>query len=80
MNTYFRQLENEDVLSSDFDNLAEIDVEAQRQAWVSAGKTEAMDWDVETVKKNPFKTYVYLQANVRFSDAIEDLQFNIYMN
>lgn len=80
VNTYFRQLENEDVLSSDFDNLAEIDVEAQRQAWVSAGKIEAMDWDVETVKKNPFKTYVYLQANVRFSDAIEDLQFNIYMN
>lgn len=80
VNTYFRQLEIEDVLSRDFDNLAEIDVEKQRKAWISAGKTEAMDWDTETVKKNPYKTYVYLQANVRFSDAIEDLQFNVYMN
>lgn len=80
VNTYFRQLTTEGVLSPDFSNLAEIDVETQRQAWIAAGKTEAMDWDTETVKKNPFKTYVYLLANVRFSDAIEDLQFDIYMN
>lgn len=80
VNTYFRQLAMEGVLSPDFNNLAEIDVETQRAAWVGVGKTEALDWDAATVKNNPFKTYVYLLANVRYSDAIEDLQFNIYMN
>ena len=80
VNTYFRTLAGEGVLNPDYENLAEIDVEAQRKALVDSGKTEALDWDDETVKKNPFRSNVFLKANVQVLDAIEDLTFNIYMN
>lgn len=80
VNTYFRTLAGEDVLNPDYDNLAEIDTAAQRSAIVASGKTEALDWDDQTVKKNPFKSNVYLKANVQILDAIEDLTFSIYMN
>lgn len=80
INTYFRQLGMSGVLNPDYANLAAIDVEKQRNAWADAGTTEALDWDDETVKKTPFKSYVYMRANVQFSDAIEDLEFSVYMN
>ena len=80
VNTYFRTLTGEGVLNPDYDNLAEIDTAAQRSAIVASGKTEALDWDDQTVKKNPFKSNVYLKANVQILDAIEDLTFSIYMN
>lgn len=80
VNNYFRTLTQEGVLNPDFDNLAEIDVEAQRNAIVAGGKAAALDWDEQTVKKNPYKSYVFLKANVQILDAIEDLTFDICMN
>ena len=80
VNNYFRQLAAEGVLNPDYQNLAEIDVEAQRKAIVAGGKTEAMDWDDLTIKKNPYKSYVFVKANIQILDAIEDLTFNICMN
>ncbi len=80
INTYFRTLSLEDILNPDYDNLAEIDVESQRNAIVASGKTEALDWDDQTVKNNPFKSYLYLKANIQVLDAIEDLTFNICVN
>ncbi|MEE0514755.1 MAG: phage tail sheath C-terminal domain-containing protein [Emergencia sp.] len=80
VNTYYRQLAHEQILDSGFSNLAQIDTEKQRQAWVNSGKTEAMDWDDETVKKNTFRSNVYLKGNVKFLDAIEDLEFDIFLN
>ena len=68
------------MLNPDYDNLAEIDTAAQRSAIVASGKTEALDWDDQTVKKNPFRSNVYLKANVQILDAIEDLTFSICMN
>lgn len=79
INTYFRQLAADEVLNPDFSNLAEIDLERQRNALIAAGKLEAADWDDETVKKNPCGTYVYVKANVQMLDAIEDLSFDIYL-
>lgn len=80
VNTYFRQLAMDEVLNPDYANLAEIDVEKQREALANAGTTEALDWDDDTVKKNPFGSYVFAKANVQLSDAIEDLEFDIYLN
>ena len=45
VNTYFRQLAADEVLNPDFENLAEIDLERQRNALMAAGKLEAADWD-----------------------------------
>lgn len=80
VNGYFRALAYEEVLNPDSDNLADIDVESQRAAWVKAGKTEALDWSDKTVKANPFRSTVFVKANVMFIDAIEDLEFKVYLN
>ena len=80
VNTYFKQLMTEEVLNADFENVAEIDVERQRTTFVNTGKLEAADWDDNTVKKNPFRTSVFVKANVQLLDAIEDLAFDIYLS
>lgn len=80
VNGYFRQLGMEEVLDDEFSNLAEIDVEKQRKAWVTSGTTEALDWEDEKVKQMTYKSYVYLKGNIRLLDAMEDLAFDVYMN
>lgn len=82
VNTYFRSLtsvENGEILDEEFDNLAYIDVEAQRDAWLAIGKTEAEDWDEEKVKKMTFKSKLLLAGDIKILDAIEDLHFSITM-
>lgn len=80
VNTYMKQLASEGVLSPDYDNKAEIDIETQRAALIAAGVKGAEDFDDTEVKNHPYSSYVYVLANVLFTDAIEDLQFNCYMN
>lgn len=80
VNGYFRTLGMNGVLNPDYDNLAEIDVEAQRTALIAGGNAEAADWEDAAVKNTPYRSYVYVKANVQFSDGIEDLDFTIYMN
>ena len=75
-----KQLAAEGVLSPDYDNKAEIDVETQRAALISASVKGAEDFDDNEVKNHPYSSYVYVFANVLFVDAIEDLQFDCYMN
>lgn len=77
VNRYFEALEKEDVLDNEYDNHAEIDVEAQRTAWLNVGKEEAASWDELTVKKNSFKKQMFLAGNIKILDAMEDMTFNI---
>ena len=79
VNGYFKALAREEILDAGFKNIAGVDVEAQRGAWVAAGKAEASEWDELTVKKNTFKRNVYLSGNVKILDAMEDLFFPITM-
>jgi len=80
VNTYFRTMAGEEVLNPAYNNLAEINVEKHRAALVKAGKTEALDWDDQAVKNNPYSSYIFVKGNVQFSDGIEDLDFEIYLN
>lgn len=77
INTYFRNLGTEEVLDPEFNNLAQVDVESQRNAWLGIGKTTAADWDEDTVKKMTFKSYVFLAGDIKVLDAVEDLKFAI---
>lgn len=77
INTYFRQLEKDDVLNPDADNVAFIDVELQREAWILGGNALAETWSDIQIKNQPFESNVYLGANIKVLDAIEDLKFNI---
>lgn len=79
VNSYFRALTKEDILDNSYDNRAEVDIESQREAWLSIGKTEAEAWDEITIKKNTFRSNIYLGGYVKILDAIEDLLFNISM-
>ena len=87
--SYFAQLEGENILDPDYKseddengehgNKAFIDVDAQRAAWVASGKSEAADWDEDTVKANPFKRTVYLGARVKILGSMTDLIMPITM-
>ena len=77
--SYFAQLAAENILDPDYTNAASIDVAAQRNAWVASGKSEAADWDDDTVKATPFKRTVYLAGNVKILGSMTDLIFPITM-
>lgn len=77
VNRYFTELAREDVLDPEYDNHAEIDIEAQRNAWMAIGKEEAAGWNELDLKKNTYKRQLFLAGNVKILDAMEDLMFDI---
>lgn len=79
VNSYFRTLQGEEILDDAYDNHAEIDIETQRNAWTSIGKTEAEDWTDLKVQQMSFRTNLYLAGNVKITDAMEDCSFIISM-
>lgn len=79
INGYFRALERENVLESTYSNKASVAVEKQREAWIDIGNTEAADWTEQEVKNNTFKNKLFLAANNKILNAMEDLSFGITM-
>ena len=79
INAYFKELEREDILDKEYDNYSQVDVEAQRLAWLGVGKKEVEDWDDEKIKKLTFKKKVFMKANIKILNAVEDFKFTINM-
>ena len=77
VNGYFKGLTKEDVLDPDYDNRSFVDVDAQRDMHIAMGKTEAEEWTEFEVKKNTIGSKVLLAGNIKITDAMEDLTFNI---
>jgi len=77
VNKYFRDLASQGVLYDQFDNKAEIDIEGNRE-WLSLHK-DVSAWDDEKIKTANTGTNVFVKANIQVQDAIEDLNFNVYM-
>ena len=77
VNKYFKDLTNRGVLYDKFDNKAEIDIDATRE-WLSKTR-DVSSWDDEKVKTANTGTNVFVRANIQIQDAIEDLNFNIYI-
>ena len=77
VNQYFSQLVTEGVLYDEGENYADIDVDAQR-AWL-AEKYDISEYTDDQIRKAKTGSYLFVMANVFFSDAIEDLKFNIFM-
>ena len=75
INYYFYGLEGEEILDSEHDNHAAIDVTAQRAAWVGSGKAEAAEWDDAAVRANPFKRNVYLAGDIKILGSMVNLEF-----
>ncbi|MED4546109.1 phage tail sheath C-terminal domain-containing protein, partial [Lysinibacillus sphaericus] len=76
INAYYDGLEGEEILDSNYDNKAEINVQKQRSAWESTG-VDTTDWDDQKVKEMSFKKNVFLGGNIKIVDAIEDLDMDI---
>lgn len=77
VNGYFNDLAEEEVLDPEFENICEIDVDEQRQAWLDYGKSEAEDWSDDKVKLMSFGRRVFLKANVKICQSMEDLYMYI---
>lgn len=77
VNGYFKNLSGTDVLDSEYSNLCDINVEAQRAAWVAAGTTEAAEWTDLQVRLNTYKRSLFLTANVKILQSMVDLNFVI---
>ena len=77
VNEYFRQLSEENVLDPDYSNRADIDVSAQRNAWIGSGKAEAAVWTDDQVKATPYKRTVFLYGDVKILGSMVNLEFLI---
>lgn len=77
VNGYFKGLTKEDVLDPNFENKSFVDVDAQRDMHIAMGKVEAEEWTEFEVKKNTIGSKVLLAGNIKITDAMEDLTFNI---
>lgn len=75
--SYFRELAQQDILDREYHNTAQIDVAAQRAAWVASGKAEAASWDDDTVKSMAFKRTLFFTGNVKIVGSMTDLVFPI---
>lgn len=77
VNQYFDTLVRQGVLYDQYDNLAEIDVDAQRE-WL-AGKYDVSSYTDDQILIARTGSYVFAKASIQFNDAIEDLRFTINM-
>lgn len=77
INGYFNNLAEEEVLDPEFENICEIDVEKQRQAWLDYGKSDAEDWSDDKVKQMSFGRRVILKANMKVCQSMGDLYMYI---
>lgn len=78
VNSYFKQLEKEYVLDRSYQNKAEISLEAQVDYIESKG-VMTDDMSEQEIKEYNTGSNVFVKANVKFVDAMEDLEFNIFM-
>jgi hypothetical protein len=77
INGYFKELAYADILDSEYENIASIDVAVQRDAWVSSGKSEASEWDDAKVKSSTFKRDVFLAGDIKILGSMTNLKFDI---
>lgn len=77
INTYFKQLAQDYILDNEYNNKVDVDIEAQRSAWVGTGKTEASTWTDQQVKNNAFKRTIFLAGDIKILGAMENLKFTV---
>ena len=77
INGYLKELADNNILDPEYDNICSINVEAQRNAWISQGKTEAAEWNDAEVKIKTFKRDVYLAGDIKILGSMTNLKFDI---
>ncbi|WP_061313882.1 phage tail sheath C-terminal domain-containing protein [Clostridium botulinum] len=75
--SYFKELEENDILDSNYNNITEIDVTSQRKVWIASGKSEASTWNDAKIKNSTFKRDLYILADVKILGSMTNLKFVI---
>ena len=78
VNQYFDSLARQGILYDEAENIADIDVNAQRE-WLAQKYNDVSEYSDEQIRRAKTGSYIFVTANVTFSDAIEDLRFSINM-
>ncbi|MGL5745441.1 MAG: phage tail sheath C-terminal domain-containing protein [Cetobacterium sp.] len=80
INGYFKSLAIDYILDPNFDNRAEVDIEAQRLAnYLKYGEEVVEGWDDAYAMKMTVGTKVFLKANNKIPGIMEDFCFNIFV-
>lgn len=75
LNGYFRDIAAENILDPEYNNVASVDTDAQRSAWLASGKAEAAEWSDAKVREMTFKRDVYLAGDIKILGAMTNLIF-----
>lgn len=78
INTYFESLADSNILDKNFANKADVNVDAQKKAWINVNPL-ATDWDDTKVKNMAFKRQLFLTANIKELQSMTDLKFDILL-
>jgi len=76
---YIKELENLGILDPNYDNKIYTNVEAQRNAWIARGTTEAQDWSDDKVRLMTLSDMIYATMDVKMLDAIEGMKLTVEM-
>lgn len=79
VNQYFDGLESIDVLDNQYNNIAYIDIDTQREALNKSGVDVSKMTDAQ-VKQYTYKRDMYLKADIKILFAMENLNFGITMH
>lgn len=77
VNGYFEALENEEILDEEYDNKGEIDIEAQRSAWLTSGVSEAASWSDDVVRNRSYKRTIFLAGDIKILNTVDSLKFTV---
>ena len=77
VNQYFKLLVMQGVLYDKYDNKAEIDIQAQTEYLIQ--KQDISDWSEEQIKEADTGSKIFMCANIKLQDSIEDLTFSVYV-
>lgn len=78
VNSYFKELVKENILDPSGENLAEINIQAQSDYLNSKG-IDTSKLSQQQIKEYNTGSKLFVKANVKFLDAMEDLYFEIYI-
>lgn len=76
VNAYFKILMGDQILDPSYENISFIDANAQRLAHESSGK-DTTELDDQQIRELSFGSDVFLGGQVKITDAMEDLTFDI---
>ena len=78
VNLYFAELAKQGVLYDEYENVSDIDIDAQTS--YLAQKQDISEWSDDQIRKARTGAIVFIKGDIQFSDAAEDLQFGITMS